>query len=103
MFSNFSFESAVVGVILIILSAVLLTGHGAMLIAGYNTLPQREKEKFDHKRLSKFIGKVLLPVGVLTLLIGFGWSWFIPVYIGAVVILVVIAIIYANTGKRFQN
>ncbi|MDR3149424.1 MAG: DUF3784 domain-containing protein [Oscillospiraceae bacterium] len=107
MFANFQISAfipcAAIGLVLIVLSAILLTGNGAVLIAGYNTLPQREKEKFDASRLSKFIGKVLLPVGVLTFGIGFGWSWFVPVYIAAVIVIVTAAIIYANTGNRFKR
>jgi hypothetical protein len=55
------------------------------------------------KRLSRFVGKILLPIGVLTLCAGFGFHWFPFVYIPAVLALVVFAIVYANTGSRFRN
>lgn len=35
------------GFILLILSGVLISGHGSMLIAGYNTASKKEKEKYD--------------------------------------------------------
>ena len=34
----------VVGIILVIFSIILLTGHGANLIAGYNTASKEEKD-----------------------------------------------------------
>lgn len=35
--------------ILALVSIVLLTGHGAWLIAGYNTASKEEKRKYDEK------------------------------------------------------
>lgn len=35
--------------VFIVLSAILLSGHGAMLIAGYNTAKEKEKAKYDEK------------------------------------------------------
>ena len=37
--------------VFIVLSAILLSGNGAMLIAGYNTAKEEEKAKYDEKKL----------------------------------------------------
>ena len=42
--------------ILAFMSIVLLTGHGAGLIAGYNTAGKEQKNKYDEKRLCKVTG-----------------------------------------------
>ena len=36
-----------IGLPLIILSIVFLTGRGSILIAGYNTLPKNKKKEYD--------------------------------------------------------
>lgn len=38
---------------------VFSLGKGAFLIAGYNTAPKREKEKYDEKALCRFMGKLM--------------------------------------------
>lgn len=47
-----------------ILSLVFFSGRGGFLIAGYNTMPAREKEKFDGKKLCRVMGAGF---GVITL------------------------------------
>ena len=91
--------------LIIAMSIYLLTGRGGFLIAGYNTAPKSEKDKLDEKRLCKFMGKILLPIGVLTLLLGIESiaSWFFWVYMAAIFGLVIFAAVYANTGNRFRK
>lgn len=50
---------------LVAISAVLLSGHGTNLIAGYNTASQKEKEKYDEKKLCRVIGGGLLAIAFL--------------------------------------
>ena len=96
-----------IGLLIIIMSVFLLSGRGAFLLAGLNTMSKSEKEKYDIPSLCKFMGKVLLVVGVLTLLVGieylyaFWWFWLIwgILFIG----ITVFAIIYVNTGNRFKK
>lgn len=45
--------------ILLILTAILLSGKGGVLIAGYNMLSQKEKEKHDGKKISRIMGVFL--------------------------------------------
>ena len=36
-------------IVIAILSAALLSGHGSWLIAGYNTASEKERKKYDKK------------------------------------------------------
>ncbi len=99
--------ACIVSVPLIIMSVFLLKGRGAFLIAGYNTLPKSEQAKYDSKAMCKFVGKILLPIGILTpllpvgLMLGFGWAGI--VFAVVVVGLVVFALVYLNTKNRFRK
>ena len=96
------------GSAIIILSIILLMGRGSFLIAGYNTMPKEEKEKYDTTALCKFVGKILLALGLVVISWGFinlvlnnEWLWAIS---GAAFIgLLVFAVVYANTGNRFKK
>ncbi|MDR1330151.1 MAG: DUF3784 domain-containing protein [Oscillospiraceae bacterium] len=94
--------SGVLGAAIISMAIILLRGRGAWLIAGFNMLPEREKRRYDQAGLCRFMGKILLGVGVLTLPMGFGLGWYPFVYIPAVLGLVIFAAVYANTGNRFK-
>lgn len=43
-------------IILLIMSLLFFIGKGGFLIAGYNTAPKEEKEKYDDKKLNKAMG-----------------------------------------------
>lgn len=60
----------VVGIILAILSIVLLTGHGANLIAGYNTASKEEKDKYNAKKLCRVVGTGMTLITVLVFITG---------------------------------
>jgi hypothetical protein len=95
------------GLLILMFAILLLTGRGASLIAGYNTMSKEEKEKYDEKALCKFMGKILIPIGILVPVFGLGLiyeiPWITPVYVVGVVGLVLFAGIYANTGNRFKK
>jgi len=93
-----------VSLLLIGLSIPLLRGKGGNLIAGYNMMPPEKKAEYDEKALCKFIGKILLFVGLTTPLAGVtSPSWVIFVYIALIIGLCVFSVIYANTGNRFKK
>ena len=97
----------VIGGVMFIMSLILLTGRGSFLIAGYNTMSKSEKEKYDTVALSKFMGKILLPMAILTVLVGIErlvelW-WFWVIWGLSFAALLVFAIVYANTGNRFKK
>jgi drug/metabolite transporter (DMT)-like permease len=53
--------------IILIMSLVLISGHGAGLIAGYNTASKAEQDKYDAKKLSRVTG---IGMAVIAVLIG---------------------------------
>jgi hypothetical protein len=94
-----------VGAFLIAVSLILLTGRGSFLLAGYNTMPKEKKAQYDAKALCKFVGKILLPIGVLTPFVGIDsvTSWLVWVWIAIISVLLIFAVVYANTGNRFRK
>ena len=93
--------------IVVAISIVMLVGRGARLIAGYNTLSKDEKEKINSTKLSKFLGKILLPIGLsingITIGIVCNIQWIGILVAIVVVTLIVIAAVYCNTGNRFEK
>lgn len=62
----------VVLVIFVLLTVILLTGHGANLIAGYNTSSKEEKRKYDEKKLCRVTGIEMLVITVFILIMAVG-------------------------------
>ncbi|MDR2606185.1 MAG: DUF3784 domain-containing protein [Oscillospiraceae bacterium] len=93
--------------ILLVLGVILMTGHGAMLIAGYNTMSLRERETYDSKRMCKFVGKLLLLLAISFAVIGAGVlldvNWVLWVGIAFIAGAVIFAILYMNAGDRFKK
>ncbi len=97
------------GLIILPIALVFLKGRGTSLIAGYNTMSEEQRAKFDGVKLAKFMGKELL-VGAAVLLAGaalmaldiapFGvfvasWSVFLVV--------IMAGMIYVNLSKSFRK
>lgn len=57
----------VVFILIGILSAALLSGHGKWLIAGYNTASEKEREKYDAKKLCRTVGGGLAAADLIIL------------------------------------
>ena len=96
--------------LLVGVTALLLTGRGANLIAGFNTLPKDEKEKFDKPALCKFVGKALIPfvvafiIGAVAVMTGAAWRtlFFISIGIAGLPYVIVLSV-YTETGNRFKK
>lgn len=92
------------------ITALLLSGRGANLIAGFNTMSGDEKEQFDKPALCKFTGKVLIPIEaaificVIAGMLGAPWSAGFGIAVSICLIPYVISMaVYANTGNRFRK
>lgn len=91
----------------IIFGIFLLNGKGSSLIAGYNTMPPEEKEKYDAVRLTKFMGKMMFVLSFSMLFwifsIAFEMIWLF--HLGLILFfgIVVFIVIYVNTGDRFKK
>lgn len=87
-----------------VISIVLISGHGANLIAGYNTASKEEKNKYDKKRLCRVTGFGMAIIAVLIFIMAV-WETAIParfsiVFLMAVVVDCIATIILANTICR---
>ena len=52
-------------ILMAILSIILLSGRGGILVAGYNTASKKEKAKYNEKRLCRTVGGGL---GIITII-----------------------------------
>jgi hypothetical protein len=97
-------------VLLAVLGAVIRFKKTAFLIAGYNTLSEAQKEKFDKDALCKFVGNLLFVLSAI-LFVTMALIYFDLAYFGLVfgagftlfVLTVICAVIYMNTGNRFKK
>ncbi|MBT2583425.1 DUF3784 domain-containing protein [Planococcus sp. ISL-109] len=96
-----------VALLLVLLGLYMLQGKGAFLIAGYNTMPKKEKAKYDGPAMARFVGKLLFALAFSMLFWFAGMllekSWMF--YIGVALFLgfTGFALIYMNTGGRFRK
>ena len=93
-----------------------VTGKGAFLIAGYNTMSKTEQARYNATALCKFMGKFIMVVGLATVLLAIGlilvemcsisflFAWAIIIAYAVIVTgLSVFTAIYCNTGSRFRR
>lgn len=84
-----------------VLSAVLFSGKGTGLIAGYNTASPKEREKYDEKKMSFVTGSGMAFVSLLELLLALCASVF-PFFVffifqGAVLLDCIVVVVLLNT------
>ncbi|UJL46426.1 DUF3784 domain-containing protein [Virgibacillus sp. NKC19-16] len=91
----------------IVLGIIFSIGKGYFLIAGFNTLPKEEKEKYDMVALCKFMGKMMFALSfsmVLWVLSeGLEISWLFIVGLVLFISIVVFMLVYVNTRERFKK
>jgi hypothetical protein len=97
-----------IGAIAFFIFAIFLSkGKGAFLIAGYNTMSDSEKAKYDEIALCKFMGKMMYGISFSILL----WALSDMLKIQVLFILglalffclIVFVLVYSNTGNRFKK
>ena len=89
------------------LSIVLLTGHGAWLIAGYNAAHKEEKCKSDEKKMCRITGAGMFAVSVFIFVMA-KWQEALPAefaYLFLVVVLIdcIAVIALLNTIRNKQE
>ena len=62
----------VVFAVFVLITILLLTGHGSNLIAGYNTASQLKREKYNEKKLCRVVGMGMLVITLLILIMAIG-------------------------------
>ncbi len=97
----------IVAAAFIIWGAVLCTGRGALLIAGYNTMSGDEKAKWDERRLCRSTGKMMIGSGIwvfcLVLLSFFDITWFVLATIPVFLLSVIAWVVYINKSPKFRR
>ena len=92
-------------ILLLSLGIALLQGKGAWLIAGYNTLSDEEKAKYDELALCKATGKMMFGITFSMAFISLGELFQLEglVITGVVLMIAIIlvGVIYINTGSRY--
>ena len=89
---------SIIAAILVVIGVIILAGKGDMLIAGYNTASEEEKEKVNIKRLRLLIGGLSVIIASLCFIpndendVSLGLT-----IAGIVVVLTIIVLVLANT------
>ena len=94
----------VIFALFVFLTVVFLSGHGGGLIAGYNTSSEKEKQKYNEKKLCRVCGAGMAVISVLILITGLLEEClpmeFAYVMMGIILADVVILMILMNTICR---
>lgn len=103
----------ILALLFLILAICFFLGHGAWLIAGYNTLSPEQQRQYDKKKLCRAMGVVCGVCCALLLILtylgyrveycGMDESLMLPYAIGFVVVLMItvgVTMIYANTKAK---
>lgn len=91
----------------IALGVIFSKGKGAFLIAGYNSMPEEEKAKYDEVVLTKFMGKIMFALSfsmvfwLVSELVERQWIF----YVGMVLFMVIMLymLIFVNMSERFTK
>ena len=91
----------IVGILFAIVSIVLISGHGANLIAGYNTASKEEKDRYDTKKLCRVVGIGIALITVMIIIMAV-WETVLPACFGTVFLVVtvidcIVIILLSNT------
>lgn len=94
-------------ILFVIFGIILSNGKGSSLIAGFNTLSQEEKGKYDTVALCKFMGKMMFALSFSmvfwVLSEAYEIKWLFVLGLILFVGVIVFALIYSNTRNRFIN
>lgn len=93
--------------VFILFGGLLMKGHGAYLIAGFNTLPKEEQAKYDVPALTKFMGKLMFVIAfsMIVFMVGAIFEMEAFFVVGTIIILVTVIfmVLYTNTKDRFKK
>ncbi len=91
----------IVGILFAIISAVLISGHGENLIAGYNTASREEKNKYDTKKLCRVVGTGIALITLMIFIMAI-WEAVLPAFFSTVFFVItvidcIVIIVLSNT------
>lgn len=88
-------------------ASILAKGKGALILAGYNTMPDNEKAQYDEVALCKFIGKIMYGISLSIIIFALGEMLGSQVIfmIGLILflLLIIFSWLYSNTKSRFKK
>ena len=91
----------------VLLGIYFSRGKGAMLIAGFNTMPKEEQEKYDIKAVCKAMGKLMfaLSFSMIFWVVGVATNQMGVFHIGTALFffIIFVGIVYMNTGDRYKK
>ena len=91
----------------LIFAIFLSKGKGASLLAGYNTMSNSEKAKYDEAALCKFMGKIMFGISFSIFLFALS-EWLENQFLFAIglvllLTLIIFGLVYSNTRDRFKK
>ncbi len=96
-----------IAALFVLLGILFALGKGENLIAGYNTLSAREKEKYDKKKLCRTMSAMMFLLAASWLAAAAGGVFHVKAlyWIGMTLFLLVVigGVIYLNTGNRCRK
>lgn len=93
-----------VGILFAIISIILISGHGANLIAGYNTASREEKNRYDTKKLCRVVGIGMAFITLMIFIMAI-WENVLPAFFSTVFLIITVIdcvtiIVLSNTICR---
>ena len=67
----------IIGFLFFTMSLILISGHGANLIAGYNTAGREEKNRYDTKKLCRVVGIGMVVITIMIFIMAI-WETVLP-------------------------
>ena len=91
----------IIGILFLIISLNLISGHGANLIAGYNTAGRDEKNRYDTKKLCRVVGIGMALITLMIFILAI-WETVLPAFFSTVFFVITVIdciaiIILSNT------
>lgn len=97
----------VVAGIFLVLGTVFALGKGAFLIAGYNTASAEEKAQYDEKKLCRAVSKLMFALAACWVVAALGEIFknmiFLWVGIALFAVVIVVGVVWVNTGDRCKK
>ena len=85
---------------------MMLTGKGAFLVAGFNTMPKEKQAKYNAKALTKAVGALMLlsMSSIIIIIIGIFTELVVVTILGIIFTIIVLVggLIYINGSSRFK-
>ncbi|UBH22754.1 DUF3784 domain-containing protein [Macrococcus armenti] len=91
----------IVVILFLLIGIYMLTGRGSFLIAGYNMMPQEQKQKYNEKRLCRFTGVMIIIAALYCAMMEFTNVNEIYASIGFIIITLIFVIV-VNVSSYFK-